>query len=86
MPGAPSIKTPKQIPNCKGLPGKAGSAFNLSKFFVQFPEEPAFSFHENAARGDTIRKLKSFGRLAQRLEHPVYTRKVVRSNRTLPTN
>src|SRR5713101_2885990 len=25
------------------------------------------------------------GRLAQRLEHPVYTRKVVRSNRTLPT-
>jgi hypothetical protein len=25
------------------------------------------------------------GRLAQRLEHPVYTRKVVRSNRTSPT-
>src|ERR1700730_18660905 len=25
------------------------------------------------------------GRLAQRLEHSVYTRKVVRSNRTLPT-
>lgn len=26
------------------------------------------------------------GRLAQRLERPVYTRKVVRSNRTLPTS
>jgi hypothetical protein len=29
--------------------------------------------------------LKLWGRLAQRLEHSVYTRKVVRSNRTLPT-
>jgi hypothetical protein len=29
--------------------------------------------------------MKCVGRLAQRLEHSVYTRKVVRSNRTLPT-
>src|SRR5437870_12452561 len=29
---------------------------------------------------------ESGGRLAQRLERPVYTRKVVRSNRTLPTS
>jgi hypothetical protein len=28
---------------------------------------------------------KGVGRLAQRLEHSAYTRKVVRSNRTLPT-
>ena len=28
---------------------------------------------------------KLVGRLAQRLEHSVYTRKVVRSNRTVPT-
>ena len=30
-------------------------------------------------------RMKRVGRLAQRLEHSAYTRKVVRSNRTLPT-
>jgi hypothetical protein len=64
----------------------AHSAFNLFKYCDQFPEEAAFSLPKNAARGVTIWEFKSFGRLAQRLEHPVYTRKVVRSNRTLPTN
>jgi hypothetical protein len=59
---------------------------SIQMFCAQFSEEPAFSLPKNAARGVTIWKLKSFGRLAQRLEHPVYTRKVVRSNRTLPTN
>jgi hypothetical protein len=76
----------KRIQARKGWAENAGLGFHLPEFCSQCSKEAAFSLHKKAARGVTIWELKSFGRLAQRLEHPVYTRKVVRSNRTLPTN
>src|SRR5579863_3868423 len=53
---------------------------------IQQLRDIRFSLPGMAARDATIRKLENFGRLAQRLERPVYTRKVACSNHALPTN